>query len=108
MLTSVAVRQIDDASFQSEVIDSKRNVLVCFTAEAREVNDPWLEEVFENFQPPVTLARSSLKESPRHALQYGVVMTPAYLLFSAGEKRGVAVGSLGPEDLRHYVARALS
>ena len=101
------VRAVDDASYQTVVSDSSDPVMVCFCSSDEEVSDSWLHEVETTSEGRLTVVRGLLSDTPRSAMQNGVVMTPAYMIFSGGAKRAVAVGHLGPEDLKRFVERAL-
>lgn len=99
---------VADSNFQSLVLEAHQPVLVCFCRTADELDEAMLARLGDGLGDRVRIVRAKLHSSPRAAMKLGVVMTPSYLLFVGGQKRAVAVGSLGPEDLQEYVERALS
>jgi thioredoxin-like negative regulator of GroEL len=103
----LGLADVNDAVFEAEVFSSAKAVLVCFCRSAEDLDEATLARLAEENGARLTVVRALLRETPRAALKLGVVMTPAYLLFQAGTKRAVAVGNLGPEDLKEYVERAM-
>jgi hypothetical protein len=106
-VTEREIKSVDDASYESVVAASPYPVMVCFCSSGDEVSGSWLAEIESSADGRLRVVRGILSDVPQSAMQNGVVMTPAYMIFSNGSKRAVAVGHLGPEDLKRFVERAL-
>jgi thioredoxin 1 len=82
--------EINDASFDSEVLKSAVPVLVSFGAEwcgpCRQV-DPMLEQLASEWDGKVRLARVDVDQSVNTTLKFQVVSLPTVILFVNGEAR---------------------
>ncbi|HST18457.1 MAG TPA: thioredoxin [Gaiellaceae bacterium] len=88
------MRQVDDASFEQEVIRAERPVIVDFTA-------PWcgpcaaiapgLEELAR--ESGIALVSLDVDENPETAARYGVLSLPTVILFADGEPRETVYGA---------------
>lgn len=98
---------VTDSTFQSVVMEALQPILVCFCRTADELNEDMLAQLKDAFGGRLQIVRAPLQSSSLVAMKLGVVMTPSYLVFVGGQKRAVAVGSLGLEDLQEYVEHAV-
>lgn len=96
------MREVGDASFDREVLQAPRPVVVDFWA-------PWcrpcravtriLEELAAEHGERVDFVAVNVDESPRAAAQAGVLSLPTAMLFETGEARSEVIGA---RDRRHY------
>ena len=107
-VSTATLHTLNDASFEAELRAATRPTLVCFLAPSDVVSEIWLQEVESRFSGRLRVILSPLSESPVAAMRHGVVLTPAYMMFEAGKKRGLAVGAMNPDDLTRFVNRVLN
>ncbi len=93
-------KQVSDADFQSEVLDSKEPVLVDFWAEwcgpCRAIA-PVLEELSTELQGRVKIVKLNVDENPNTTVTYGVRSIPTMILFKDGEAADMKIGAGTPK-----------
>ncbi|MEZ0244739.1 MAG: thioredoxin, partial [Sphingomonas sp.] len=80
-------KQISDASFQSDVLDSDKPVVVDFYAEwcgPCKMMAPGLAELAEEMEDQVTIVKIDAEESPEAPSRYGVRGFPTLIVFKGG------------------------
>jgi thioredoxin 1 len=91
----VPVKEITDQTFEQEVLQANKPVVVDFWA-------PWcgpcraVAPIFEQLsqeQDRVVFAKVNLDESPEYASRYGVLSIPTAILFENGEPQEAVVGA---------------
>lgn len=95
----MATMKITDDSFQSDVLDAEKPVLVDFWAEwcgPCKMIGPSLEELSDEYGDQVTIAKLNIDENPDAPGQYGVRGIPTMILFKGGAPAAVKVGA-GPK-----------
>ena len=89
------MRDVTDASFEQDVLQAGKPVVVDFWA-------PWcgpcraVEPIFEQLSAEhqgVVFAKVNLDESPEYASRYGVLSIPMVVLFENGEPQETVVGA---------------
>jgi len=103
------MREVDDASFEQEVLRAPGPVMVDFTA-------PWcgpcaaiapgLEELAE--ETGVALVSLDVDENPETAARYGVLSLPTVILFADGEPRETVYGARPKKHFASAFATYLS
>lgn len=101
-----SIAQFTDATFEREVLESDRPVLVDFWA-------PWcrpcralgrtIEEIGAEYAGKITVGKLNVDENPKTAARFGIRSIPTVVLFKAGE----AVETLVGVQPRHRYADAL-
>ena len=88
------MRDVDDATFEREVLRSERTVIVDFTAPwcapCRTIA-PALEELAS--EAGVDLVALDVDENPETAARFGVLSLPTVILFAGGEPRETVYGA---------------
>ena len=91
----MAIVEINNANFTSEVLGSDKKVLVDFWAPwcgpCRMVS-PIVEEIAEE-NAAIKVAKINIDEQPQLASQYGVMSIPTLMVFENGDIADKAVGA---------------
>ena len=99
-------KNVTDASFDSDVINSSEPVLVDFWAEwcgpCMQIN-PALEEMSLEMDGRLTIAKVNIDENPTTPSKYGVRGIPTLLLFKNGEVAAMKVGAVPKSQLVEWV-----
>jgi thioredoxin 1 len=106
----MSVISVDDDSFEQEVLDAGRPVLVDFWAE-RCLPCVMLGDTLEELAAPlgslVAIAKINVDENPVTPRRYGVRSLPTLMIFDGREVRASHVGSLSKSRLLEWVASKL-
>ncbi|HEX6491820.1 MAG TPA: thioredoxin [Gaiellaceae bacterium] len=87
---------VTESSFDSEVIQSDKPVLVDFWAEwcgPCHAVSPVLDKIAEERSSELKLVKVNIDEEPALAQKYGVVSIPTIVLFKGGEPSAAAIGA---------------
>jgi thioredoxin 1 len=87
---------VTESSFEQEVIQSDKPVIVDFWAEwcgPCHAVAPVLDKIAEERDGEVRLVKVNIDEEPALAQKYGVVSIPTIVLFKDGEPAAAAVGA---------------
>jgi thioredoxin 1 len=89
-------KDVTSASFQADVLDSERPVLVDFWAEwcgpCRMVS-PILDEISVEYADKISIVKVNVDNEPDLAMKYGITGIPALQVFKAGELVKSMVGA---------------
>jgi thioredoxin 1 len=92
----MAVSEVTDATFESDVLKSEKPVIVDFWAPwcvpCRRIS-PILEEMSEDRQD-VSFVKLNVDDNPQTAMSYRISSIPTIARFEDGEVRQQAVGAL--------------
>lgn len=100
------IKTVTDASFDQDVINSGKPVLVDFWAEwcgpCRALT-PILEEVAAQHGNDLTFAKINIDENPQAPSKFGVMSIPTLILFKNGQVEAVKMGLLSKSQLSAFV-----
>jgi len=85
----MATIAITDTSFETEVLQADKPVLVDFWAEwcgPCKVIGPSLEEISDELADQLTITKANLDDAPDAATKYGIRTIPNLVLFRGGEE----------------------
>ena len=97
---------IKDDEFKKTVLDQEGLVLVDFWAEwcgpCKQIG-PFLEEMANNKELSLRVAKINIDENPMVATDYGIRSIPTMLLFSNGELKDTKIGALPKSELEDWI-----
>jgi thioredoxin 1 len=102
---------ISDSSFQSEVIDSDKPVLVDFWAEwcgPCKMIAPVLEGIADEYADSLKITKLDVDNNPKTSMKFGVMSIPTLLLFKNGEVVEKLIGFMPKERLLGKIKPHLS
>ena len=99
--------KVTDESFETDVLQADRPVLVDFWAEwcgpCKQIA-PALEQIAAELGEKVTVAKLNIEESPTTPSRYGVRGIPTMMLFRDGKLVDTKVGALPKGQLKDWIA----
>ena len=107
----MATKTVTDASFQADVLDSDKPVLVDFWAEwcgPCKMIAPALEEISEELAGQVTIAKMDIMENTEVPGSIGVQSIPLLVLFKNGEAVAHKLGAAPKSQLKGWIEGALA
>ena len=101
---------VTDASFEADVLNAEGAVLVDFWAEwcapCLQVA-PILEEMAQEMEGSLTVAKVNIDENPQTPSKYGVRGIPTLILFKGGQVVGTKVGTAPKGAMMEWVQSVL-
>jgi thioredoxin 1 len=102
--------EIDDANFESQVLQAEKPTLVDFWAPwcgpCRAIA-PVVEELAKKFGNRMTFAKCNVDDSPITPVKYGIKAIPTLLLFKEGQLAGQLTGMTDRTKLEAAIENVL-
>ena len=100
------IKAVTDGSFEQDVLQAGKPVLVDFWAEwcgpCRALT-PILEDVAVSNGDKVTFAKLNIDENPLTPSKYGVMSIPTLILYKNGQVAATKMGLLSKSELNAFV-----
>ena len=100
------IKVVSDASFETDVVNSSKPVLVDFWAEwcgPCKVLSPILDEIANEYDDRVIIAKVNVDENTQIPPKYGIRGIPTMLLFKDGIVEATKVGVLSKANLSAFL-----
>ncbi|TDT50288.1 thioredoxin [Fonticella tunisiensis] len=104
------VSHVTDSTFNSEVLNSDKPVLVDFFATwcgPCKMLAPVIEEVAQKMEGEVKVVKLDVDENPQTSRMYGIMSVPTMVLFKDGKPVGKLVGFNPAERIESALRGAL-
>ncbi len=103
---SETVLHTSDATFEADVINSSKPVLLDFWAEwcgPCKMISPLLDDVAERFADKVTVAKLNIDENPATPPRFGIRSIPTLILFKDGAVQAQKLGAMSKAQLEEFL-----
>ena len=107
---SERTKEVTDNSFEKEVMQAEKLVLVDFWAEwcgPCKMIGPALEELASEYEGKLIVAKVNVDENPNLPAQYGVRGIPALFMFKGGEVISNRTGAAPKASLKGWIEESV-
>ena len=105
---SEKVSSVTDSSFEKEVLQSSKPVLVDFWAEwcaPCRMLAPTIDDIAEQFGESAGVVKVNVDDNTSTAQRYGIKGIPTLILFSAGKEVERVVGATSKESISRMIEK---
>ncbi|MFC5502249.1 thioredoxin [Lysinimonas soli] len=104
-------KDVTDATFQSEVLNSEKTIMVDFWAEwcgpCRAVG-PILDQIAAEHSDKLSIVKLNVDDNPETAMKYGITSIPAMKVYRGGEVVKTVIGAKPKPALEADLAEFLA
>ncbi|RZU63151.1 thioredoxin [Zhihengliuella halotolerans] len=103
-------KDVTDASFQSDVLENDKAVIVDFWAEwcgPCRMLSPILDQIADEHSEKVDVVKINVDENPAIAAKYGITSIPAVYVFKGGEHVASSIGAKPKQVIEQEFAEYL-
>ncbi len=104
-------KDVTDATFQTEVLDSEKTIMVDFWAEwcgpCRAVG-PILDQIAAEHSEKLSIVKLNVDDNPETAMKYGITSIPAMKVYRGGEVVKTVIGAKPKPALEADLAEFLA
>jgi thioredoxin 1 len=105
---SEQVKHVTDSSFEQDVLQSGKPVLVDFWAEwcaPCRMIAPMIDEIATEFASNATVVKLNVDDNTATAQRYGIKGIPTLILFSQGKEVERVVGATGKDSISRIIEK---
>ena len=109
-MASEAIVELNDASFDSEVISSDKPVLVDFWAPwcgPCKALGPVIDEISNDFVDKVKVGKVNVDENPEISMKFGIRSIPTLLVFKNGEVQEQIIGAVPKSEIEKALQKVV-
>ena len=100
------IKHVSDSSFEKDVLQADKPVLVDFWAEwcgPCKMFAPVLDDVAKSYEAKLTVAKLDIDANPATPGKYGIRGIPTVILYKAGQVHAQKVGALTKSQLTAFL-----
>lgn len=104
------VVEVDDANFESEVLQSEQPVMVDFSAAwcgPCKLLSPVVEDLAEAYDGRLKVAKVDVDKSQGTAIKYGIMSVPTLLFIKGGKIEEQMIGNQPRQAIEQRISRVL-
>jgi len=105
------IKHVSDASFESDVLQADKPVLVDYWAEwcgPCKMIAPILDEVANNYEGKLQIAKMNVDENRDIPAKFGIRGIPTLMLFKDGQLAATKVGAMSKAQLTAFIDQQLA
>ena len=109
-MASEAIVQLDDASFESEVISSDKPVLVDFWAPwcgPCKALAPVIDEISDEYVDKLKVGKVNVDENPEISMKFGIRSIPTLMVFKDGEVQDQIIGAVPKSEIENVLQKVV-
>lgn len=108
---SERVKEVSDSSFEHEVLESDKPVLVDFWAEwcgPCRMLTPTIEAIADQYSGSSEVVKLNVDDNPSTTVAYGIKGIPTLILFNEGKEVERVVGAVSKETISHMIEKYIN